>query len=177
MATNQSKDETLYETILDTSLRIFAEQGIIETYLRDISKAVGIRESKIYQLFDGKEEILEVLIRRRTQQEALMVGEVFIGISKLQSVGYLNRDIVAGILSANVDRTITDHNFLYERIMDMEKYRNPHVKEVHYKNSHGIGQKTLELIIVAFQKGRPPRGDDGCEPGGGSLELYLSGVH
>lgn len=49
------------KAILDASLRLFSERGYFGTSMREIARAVGIRESAIYHHFLNKEALLEQL--------------------------------------------------------------------------------------------------------------------
>jgi AcrR family transcriptional regulator len=48
--------------ILDRSLELFAEHGFTGSSMRDIAKAVGVRESALYHHFPNKDAILEALL-------------------------------------------------------------------------------------------------------------------
>jgi AcrR family transcriptional regulator len=50
------------QEILDAALELFAENGFFGTGLRDIARAVGIRESAIYHHFPSKEALFEALV-------------------------------------------------------------------------------------------------------------------
>ena len=50
------------QAILDAALALFAEKGYYGTSLRDVARAVGIRESAIYNYFPGKEALFEALL-------------------------------------------------------------------------------------------------------------------
>ncbi len=49
--------------ILDRSLDLFAEHGFFGTSMRQIARAVGIRESAIYHHFSSKQAILHALLQ------------------------------------------------------------------------------------------------------------------
>ena len=49
--------------ILDHSLDLFAESGFFGTSMREIARAVGIRESAIYHHFPSKDAILHALLQ------------------------------------------------------------------------------------------------------------------
>lgn len=51
------------QDILDRSLDLFAEHGFYGTSMRDIAKAVGVRESALYHYFPGKADILTELLK------------------------------------------------------------------------------------------------------------------
>lgn len=48
--------------ILDAALELFAEKGYFGTSLRDVARAVGVRESALYNYFAGKDALFEALL-------------------------------------------------------------------------------------------------------------------
>jgi AcrR family transcriptional regulator len=48
--------------ILDAALDLFADKGFFGTSLRDVAKAVGVRESALYNYFPSKDALFEALI-------------------------------------------------------------------------------------------------------------------
>lgn len=56
------------ELILDAALDLFSRQGFDGTGIRDISGAVGIRESALYKHFRGKQEIFDSLVERMSDE-------------------------------------------------------------------------------------------------------------
>jgi AcrR family transcriptional regulator len=60
---NQDARDTR-QAILDRSLDLFAEAGFFGTSMRDIARAVGVRQSALYHHFPSKDAILGELLRR-----------------------------------------------------------------------------------------------------------------
>jgi AcrR family transcriptional regulator len=54
--------ERTRQAILDAALTLFAERGYFGTSIRDIALAVGVRESAIYNYFEGKTALFEALL-------------------------------------------------------------------------------------------------------------------
>ena len=50
------------QAILDAALALFAEKGYFGTSLRDVARAVGVRESALYNDFAGKEALFEAIL-------------------------------------------------------------------------------------------------------------------
>ena len=50
------------QAILDAALDLFAQKGFFGTSLRDVAKAVGVRESALYNYFPSKDALFEALI-------------------------------------------------------------------------------------------------------------------
>ncbi len=51
------------EKIFDTAIELFAQRGYDSVSIRDIAKAVGIKESSIYKHYTNKEAILQKIIK------------------------------------------------------------------------------------------------------------------
>ena len=72
-----TKGESTKQHILSVSLDLFSKNGFAGTSIRQIAKAVGIRESGIYNHFSSKgqifREISETLKARRLAITSLMI--------------------------------------------------------------------------------------------------------
>lgn len=55
-------DLTTREAILEVALDLFATQGYAATSVRALTRAIGLRESSLYNHFEGKEAILTALV-------------------------------------------------------------------------------------------------------------------
>ena len=69
------------QAILDAALELFAEKGFFGTSLRDVGRAVGVRESALYNYFPGKESLFEALLEAESADKterlsALMEGPI-----------------------------------------------------------------------------------------------------
>jgi AcrR family transcriptional regulator len=53
--------------LLDGALELFAEKGYFGTSLRDIARAVGVRESALYHYFSSKEALFQALLTERPE--------------------------------------------------------------------------------------------------------------
>ncbi|HEY3274813.1 MAG TPA: TetR/AcrR family transcriptional regulator [Methanocella sp.] len=52
-------EKSTKEKIFDAAVELFAERGYDGVSIRDIAKAVGIRESSVYKHYESKDEILD----------------------------------------------------------------------------------------------------------------------
>jgi AcrR family transcriptional regulator len=59
MKNNASSEKGTKEQILDSAIDLFSQKGYDAVSIRDIARAVGIRESSIYNHYKGKEDILD----------------------------------------------------------------------------------------------------------------------
>jgi AcrR family transcriptional regulator len=60
-----TEDPPTRQRILDAALELFARQGFAATSVRELARAVGLRESSLYNHFAGKEAIFHVLVDAR----------------------------------------------------------------------------------------------------------------
>jgi AcrR family transcriptional regulator len=51
------------QAILDAALDLFADKGFFGTSLRDVARAVGVRESALYNYFAGKDALFDALLQ------------------------------------------------------------------------------------------------------------------
>jgi len=51
------------QAIVDAALDLFADKGFFGTSLRDVAKAVGVRESALYNYFAGKDALFDALLQ------------------------------------------------------------------------------------------------------------------
>ena len=64
------------EKILETSIDLFAERGFHDVSIREITKAVGIKESSLYNHFTSKQQILDEIFEYLVQRfESMSVPE------------------------------------------------------------------------------------------------------
>ncbi len=59
MKNNASAEKGTKEQILDAAIDLFSQKGYDAVSIRDIARAVGIRESSIYNHYKGKEAIMD----------------------------------------------------------------------------------------------------------------------
>lgn len=72
--------------ILDRALDLFAEHGFSATSMRQIAKAVGVRESALYHHFPSKESILERMLDTFGPGISLQITEIDVG-SLVEALG------------------------------------------------------------------------------------------
>jgi AcrR family transcriptional regulator len=53
------------QALMDAGLEVFAEKGYFGASLRDIARAVGVRESALYHYFASKEALFEAILEER----------------------------------------------------------------------------------------------------------------
>lgn len=83
------------EEILDQALCLFSERGYDGVSVRDISGAVGIRESALYKHFSGKQDIFDSLVARMTKRYEEAARSFHLPQGELSSVAeqYTRNDV------------------------------------------------------------------------------------
>ena len=64
------------KAILDAALHVFSEQGYHNASIIEVSKEAGISKGLIYNYFDSKEELLDILLGSFLDDEMLAVKKV-----------------------------------------------------------------------------------------------------
>jgi AcrR family transcriptional regulator len=62
MKNNASEVKGTREQIMDVAIDLFSQKGYDAVSVRDIARAVGIRESSIYNHYKGKEDLMDSII-------------------------------------------------------------------------------------------------------------------
>ena len=133
--------------ILDAAGILFSEKGYDNTSVTDIMNAVGIAKGTLYHHFKSKEDIMDALIKRQTD-------DIFLGAKKIaedKSIPVKER-IIRTILALHVDRSQTQGQKM------MEQLHKPQNTQMHEKN-----QKDCFSGCPAYPgrygSGRGPTGD------------------
>src|SRR5262245_2903033 len=64
------------QAILDAALELFADKGYFGTSLRDIARAVGVRESALYNYFPSKDTMFDALIAAGHETKLERLGPI-----------------------------------------------------------------------------------------------------
>ncbi len=127
---NHQKQNTR-ERILAVALDLFCVNGYTTVSVRDIGKAVGIKESSIYYHFKDKEEILQTILQQAEQYTLVMKSSF---MHALSSVTKVERDkfIAAGI-SYIENFLIEETIYKLIRMLTIEKQRNEKAAEIYHQ--------------------------------------------
>ena len=68
-----SKGSKTKDKILKAALKLFSSKGYKATTVRDISGAIGIKQSALYNHFKNKDEILETLVSNLTSSAIVTI--------------------------------------------------------------------------------------------------------
>lgn len=118
---------TTREKILETSIDLFSERGFNDVSVREITRAVGIKESSLYNHFKSKQEILNVIYEELIKQfDSMTLPQEVIAsmIEKMTLEQFL-------LLSAdNFDRYMGDPRLRkIWRIISIERFRDERARD------------------------------------------------
>ena len=126
--------------ILDVAERLFCEKGFDNTSTNDILAEIGIARGTLYYHFKSKEDILDAMIERLTNQ---MVEKASV-IALDESIPVLER-LTRTMLSLNVDNEVGD--------MVMEQVHRPQNALMHQKLEHMLLGRVNRLITKIAEDG------------------------
>ncbi len=126
--------------ILDVAERLFCEKGFDNTSTNDILAEIGIARGTLYYHFKSKEDILDAMIERLTNQ---MVEKASV-IALDESIPVLER-LTRTMLSLNMDNEVGD--------MVMEQVHRPQNALMHQKLEHMLLGRVNKLITKIAEDG------------------------
>ncbi|RLJ70844.1 TetR family transcriptional regulator [Hydrogenivirga caldilitoris] len=104
------------ERIMSAALRLFSLKGFKGTTVKDIAKEVDITEGAIYRHFSSKEEIIESLFERITEEIRKLVKERVLTKEDIASQGEALAETLLSYAFDNPDsfRFLTVYHILHE---------------------------------------------------------------
>ena len=126
--------------ILDVAERLFCEKGFDNASTNDILTEIGIARGTLYYHFKSKEDILDAMIERLTNQ---MVEKASV-IALDESIPVLER-LTRTMLSLNIDNEVGD--------MVMEQVHRPQNALMHQKLEHMLLGRVNKLITKIAEDG------------------------
>ncbi len=139
------------EKIFDIAIKLFSLKGYDNTSIRDITNAVGISKSSLYNHFSNKKEILTEIIsyyneERKTDHGIdLYINDIVINNTILDSLQIFTFGFIENSLSDNLSS-------LY-RILIQEQYNNIEIAKIYINELKDFNQ-LIEKIFNSFQKNK-----------------------
>jgi AcrR family transcriptional regulator len=124
------------EALLDAALDGFARHGFAGTSIRDLARAVGIRESSVYKHFDSKQAILDALIDRAEERMALWAAQLgattttYTGEDAAPVYQGISEEDLTAMARGMLDFVLHGPDFAsVRRLMAIEQYHDPEVSD------------------------------------------------
>ena len=126
--------------ILDVAERLFCAKGFDNTSTNDILQEIGIARGTLYYHFKSKEDILDAMIQRLTNQLLTKASQIALD----ESIPVLER-LTRTMLSLNVDNELGD--------MIMEQVHRPQNALMHQKLEDMLLGRVNELVTKIAKDG------------------------
>ena len=133
------------EKIFDAAVDLFAERGYDGVSIRDIAKAVGIKESSVYKHYRSKDEILDTIFEymKARLYPAQPAGQ---GMEAMLDALTFEQVLEAGY--ASLQRMMADPVMLkVTRIITIELYRNEKIRAFFYSQMFERPVDDTELLF------------------------------
>ncbi len=127
MKDNNPGEKSTKEQIMYAAIDLFSQKGYDAVSIREIARAVGIRESSIYNHYKGKEDLMESIIEFfLTELSKPDTGDASME-ALLEKYGPEKYMVIAG--KAYMERFRDVHLEKVWRLISVELYRNKKVRE------------------------------------------------
>ena len=118
------------EALLDDALEQFSSKGFGGTSIRDLARAVGIRESSVYKHFASKQALLDALIERADAHLGSVATRfgttITAGADAASTYQGVSEESLLAIARGMLDVVLHDPRFaLLRRLLTVEQYREP----------------------------------------------------
>lgn len=146
------------DKILETAIDLFSRKGYEAVSVREITRAVGIKESSLYNHFTSKQQILEDILDYLTRQSdiaAMDVGALADSVANMTQEEFLEMSLTS------FESYLGNPVFVkIWRILSMERFRNPRARELF--NRHFIDEPLeyqARMFALLMDKGLMRRED------------------
>lgn len=131
--------------LIDTALELFAERGLDNTTIKDLSVKAGVAQGLIYHYFDSKEDLLRAVVERHNVLPQL--ADVF-----ATAAGRPARDVLAAAMNRALE--LLAGNQAMVRVLFREMLTRPEMQsQVHAMQQVGI------RLVTGFLQGRIAAGE------------------
>jgi AcrR family transcriptional regulator len=129
------------QAILDAALSLFAEKGYFGTSLRDVARAVGVRESALYNYFPGKESLFEALLAAESADKVERLSAM------LEEPVTDGRDTLERLAEFVLDRFVMPRQQQLFRILMSDGMRLAREGRINLLERMGSSRPPLEAIM------------------------------
>jgi AcrR family transcriptional regulator len=125
------------DKIIEVALDLFSVNGYESVSVRDISKAVGIKESSLYNHFKNKQDIFDTIIQVCTEKAMNQYKNLKIDQTLQGDFNVYNRISEEMLIKISMDLFefyVTDKDMSrFRKILIIEQFKNKAIQEVYFK--------------------------------------------
>ena len=138
------------EEILEAAIDLFSKEGYAAVSIRDITRAVGIKESSLYNHFSSKQQLLESILEM-LRREFQSIFPPLEGIETLLASSEPGQFLRNGYGRYQAHFNSPGVSRLW-RIISIEQYRNPLAREILLKDMIDQTLQFLEAVFAYYVK-------------------------
>jgi len=130
----QQRAKVIVDTILEAAQMCIAEQGLQQITTPKIAEKSGVSVGSIYQYFENKEQIIQELLRRKSEQLGLALKQIAITQEALTL-----EEIIPLSIQFGFDMMKADGGFFIEVLKYWHGYNNSEAAQVLEKHFYEVG--------------------------------------
>lgn len=130
----QQRAKMIVESILEATQICIAEHGLLNVTTPKIAEKSGVSVGSIYQYFGNKEEIIQELLRRKSEQLGLALKQIAISQEDLTI-----REIIPLSIQFGFDMMKADDGFFIEVLKHWHGYNNSDASKILEKHFYEVG--------------------------------------
>ena len=143
-----TKGNKTKEKILKISLKLFSNKGYKATTVRDISGAMGVKQSALYNHFKNKDEILETLISNLTSSAIVTLFDS----KESQELHKQGKALLASIGTTFKLLSFDGQNEALYKLLMQELFRNERIREIYNEYFYQENVKKLSGIFFSMMQ-------------------------
>lgn len=125
------------EKIIEVALELFSINGYESVSVRDISRAVGIKESSLYNHFKNKQDIFDTIITMCTEKALLQYKNLAIDQTLQGDFSVYNKISEELLLKISFELFtfyVTDKDMArFRKILIIEQFKNKSIQDIYFK--------------------------------------------
>ena len=130
----QQRAKMIVESILEATQICIAEHGLLNVTTPKIAEKSGVSVGSIYKYFGNKEEIIQELLRRKSEQLGLALKQIAISQEDLTI-----REIIPLSIQFGFDMMKADDGFFIEVLKHWHGYNNSDASKILEKHFYEVG--------------------------------------
>ncbi|MEN8282122.1 TetR/AcrR family transcriptional regulator [Acinetobacter gerneri] len=136
----QQRAKVIVDHILEATQRCIAEQGLLQVTTPKIAEKSGVSIGSIYQYFENKEEIIQELLLRKSENLGLMLKQMVMQQGEIQL-----EEVVPLSIQFGFDMMKADGGFFIEVLKNWHGYNNSEAAQV-------LERHFLEIGMYVFNR-------------------------
>ena len=130
----QQRAKVIVDNVLEATQRCISEYGLLQITTPKIAERAGVSVGSIYQYFENKEEIVQELLRRKSENLGLALKQIAITQDELSL-----EEIIPMSIQFGFDMMKADGGFFIEVLKHWHGYNNSEAAQILEKHFFEVG--------------------------------------